>query len=625
MRIVFTYLLMICFAFSKAGTMDSVITLPEVEKVYKYVTVSTQSPITSYKFIASKGLNEVLRENAGLYLKNYGNGQLSSITIRGTSAAQTDVLWNGIKLNSPSLGQVDFSLFNMGMGDQLEFGGISKSGNVGGFINLKNDTYVDSGFFLVANVGFGSFNTIRTYGKAKYGNGKFSGITRLAYLSSDNDYSYRNSFKAGYPKEKLTNSKVQLLSFMQQFNAIFNEQNTLLFSVWMTDAQRQLPPVISKTNSKEAQSDYSLRSGLTWNGKFRRINTVLSSAFIHDFIHYKNPEIYLDEKSTMEAFRNNFTISLDSIRRFSFSAELGYDFESAKVVSYRTTRNRSIGKFLASVKYEPVKELLVQLSFREHIYSKTFSPFSPSLAVNFTKRFSDGQSITTHAIASRNFRFPTLNDLYWVPGGNPNLKTEKSFDGEVGLQFQRTRKIYLLFKANYFGKYIDNWIQWTSNGTYWEPQNVKRVLINGLELSARLEGPFRFNREFNLALNMNYTYTRAQNLDALSSFDQSKGKQLIYVPVHLANALLHLEFKKYYLRISNTYTDAVFIATDNSQKLKGYYLLDLEIGKDFIFAAKYEMGFAFRINNVTGIEYQNVAQRPMPGRNFEGTIRIKLG
>ena len=173
-----------------------------------------------------------------------------------------------------------------------------------------------------------------------------------------------------------------------------------------------------------------------------------------------------------------------------------------------------------------------------------------------------------------------MNDLYWLPGGNRNLRTEKSCDCELGLQYRYGR--YLDVKVNGFTKYITDWIQWISTGTYWEPRNVKRVLTRGVEVSAKDEGPYnQISPDFNFAFSLNYTFTQATNLDAVSTADQSKGKQLIYVPLHVAVAGMHVEYKKFYTRLTGTFTDAVFITTDNTQKLKAYALFDIETGKDF--------------------------------------------
>src|SRR6188768_3346940 len=49
--------------------------------------------------------SDKLINETSFYFKTYGNNQLSTIALRGTSASQTAVLWNGININAPTLGQ----------------------------------------------------------------------------------------------------------------------------------------------------------------------------------------------------------------------------------------------------------------------------------------------------------------------------------------------------------------------------------------------------------------------------------------------------------------------------------------------------------------------------------------
>ena len=56
-------------------------------------------------------LNDIIGYKNPIYFKSYGNGMLSSIAFRGTGASHTAVLWNGINVNQPTIGQSDFSLF----------------------------------------------------------------------------------------------------------------------------------------------------------------------------------------------------------------------------------------------------------------------------------------------------------------------------------------------------------------------------------------------------------------------------------------------------------------------------------------------------------------------------------
>ena len=224
-------------------------------------------------------------------------------------------------------------------------------------------------------------------------------------------------------------------------------------------------------------------------------------------------------------------------------------------------------------------------------------------------------------IVSRNFRFPTLNDLYWNPGGNPDLKTERAWNGEMNFKYANQKKIDL--SINGFCLYVDDWIQWIPQGSIWMPINYKRVFSRGFETSLHATNDENNSKKFAIHFNASYTFTKTTNLDSASEFDQSVGKQLIYVPLHRVVAGVQLQYRKFYLRSVNSFVSHVFTSTDNSQTLKGYFLNDLEVGKDFTIN-KYEIGMSFRVNNLANTQYQNVLQHAMPGRSFEGTIRFKL-
>ena len=53
---------------------------------------------------------------------------LSTISFRGTGAGHTSVIWNGVNINQPTIGQTDFSLFPVFAFDDIRiFYGASSS------------------------------------------------------------------------------------------------------------------------------------------------------------------------------------------------------------------------------------------------------------------------------------------------------------------------------------------------------------------------------------------------------------------------------------------------------------------------------------------------------------------
>ena len=58
----------------------------------------------------TNSLADVLSQNSSIFIKSYGRGTLATASFRGTAPSHTQVTWNGMKMNSPMLGMVDFSL-----------------------------------------------------------------------------------------------------------------------------------------------------------------------------------------------------------------------------------------------------------------------------------------------------------------------------------------------------------------------------------------------------------------------------------------------------------------------------------------------------------------------------------
>ncbi len=621
MKCSLTFLFVLILLSTKAERKDTVM-LDEVVKIEKLSSNNFQSPFTEMKYQSGKRLSDALGEFSSVYVKNYGVGQLSSIAVRGTSASQTEVQWNGIKLNSPSLGQCDLSLFTLGLQQDLQLVRTGYRGIIGGTLQMNSDVKIDSGISANVSLRAGSFKTFEGIGSLQYAHKNISGTTSFSYLTAENDFQFQNIFKEGHPYQKQTNASVRQLSFLQQLYGKINSHNELNFYLWLTEADRQIPPIMSKEIGGESQYDYSLRSMLNWKAKYKLLKLSFTSAYIQDKLRYKNSEALLDETSLMQAFRNVFAATYSFPFNLVLNAELNYDLERANVRAYGEAKSRNIFGVKFYTNYYLANGLKFHVGFREDIVGKKPSVFAPEFAIDFSKRTKNTKhSFSTAIIASRNFRFPTLNDLYWVPGGNPDLKNERAWNGE--LSFKYAYQKYFDISLNGFCLYVDDWIQWIPQGSIWMPINYKRVLSRGFEASIHATNDERSPKKFAVHFNASYTFTKTTNLDAAYEFDQSAGMQLIYVPLHRVVGGVQLQYRKFYLRSVNSFVSPVFTSTDNVQFLKGYFLTDLEAGKDFTID-KYEIGMSFRVNNLANTQYQNVAQHAMPGRNFEGTLRFKF-
>ncbi len=113
-----------------------------------------------------------------------------------------------------------------------------------------------------------------------------------------------------------------------------------------------------------------------------------------------------------------------------------------------------------SAKYQPTDRLGLSLALREEMFGDDWTPVIPAFFADYV--LSHRGRVVAKASVSRNFRFPSLNDLYFLPGGNPDLKKEHGFtyDGGVSFAVGRGGSYSLHGEATWFDSYIDNWIVW---------------------------------------------------------------------------------------------------------------------------------------------------------------------
>ena len=174
-------LLCIFIANQKLICQDTTIYLKPVEISANIIenakSTKTVFLIDSISKTTSKSVSDLLEKNSSIFIKKYGKGQLSSISIRGTGASHTQIYWNGFKINSPTLGQTDLSLLplfflqeaNVNYGSSSILDG---SGGLGGSVQLKNSVKWKNGLHFILRKEFASFsNSVSKYG-ISYGNNR---------------------------------------------------------------------------------------------------------------------------------------------------------------------------------------------------------------------------------------------------------------------------------------------------------------------------------------------------------------------------------------------------------------------------------------------------------------------
>jgi len=266
-----------------------------------------------------------------------------------------------------------------------------------------------------------------------------------------------------------------------------------------------------------------------------------------------------------------------------------------------------------------IKKLDVAIFNRTSKVENNNNFFAPTLSLGY--QLPKIEQFYVKASFGINYNYPTFNDLYWNPGGNPDLVPEKAKMSEVGLKYLPKNNKNVAAEITYFYSLVDNWILWQPTATaIWSPTNLKKVENKGVE--ARLSVQQKIS-EVIIKISSKYAYTQSTNIELHSTDNASINKQLIYVPKQQFNTDFLVQFKNTSLSYYYRYTGIRYISTDNNWLLPSNYVSDVAIQQQ-IKITNYNLALKFRINNLFNQNYQSIAWRPMPQRNYLLTLSFSL-
>lgn len=606
------------------------------------------------KRLKTVSLSQLLIQHSPVFIKTNGPGGTASASFRGTTASHTLVLWNGFQLNSPTLGEVDFSMIPVFFTDEVSLQWGSKtsanSGGLGGVVNIANSQKFSEGLILDVRQTYGSFNTWGSYLTVGYSAKNFIARVKAYRNSSDNDFTYTNIATIPHQEMKQKNADFVDYGFMPEIQVRL--KNSLLsFVSWNQFSHRNYPQIMPNVfnNTKEyADNDFS-RNVLSYKYYWNTGRVEMKTAYFHEVQTYflesytsnGNPVTQNNSLNKSNVFRQIIDLQQDLYKSWKLYAKMQWDNENVTSSNYDTMpelvedrlvelvvltgsttggKTRNILSFYAAVDGKIYKDLDLRMTLRNDIVDDKSVGFFPTATFTYRTPFVKGLSF--NAGYSHNYRNPTLNDLYWNPGGNENLKGEngKTVDFDINYLYENLNFNLDLRTGLYYSK-VKDWIQWVpTTYRYWMPKNVSEVMAQGAEF--HLKANYRYAL-WNFTLSGNYVYSHTTDESEYAQQYDSDGKQLIYIPKHHANAFAEVRWKTWNLNYTFEFTgkrttsmnDDDFFAYD----LPYYTLHHLSLGKQLN-----KIRLEFRINNLTDNGYQTVLWRAMPGRSYEVYLEFKL-
>lgn len=656
-------------------------------------------------------LGDLLLHQANLTIKNYGTeGMASSVSLRGAGSSRTQILWEGIPLNSISAGDNNLSLIPASVFSTIEINRTASatsngSGTFGGSISCNSKP--DWGYYgkgemhkatADANLSYGSFNTFKSnvnYSLSALRKINYQGS--FFYSQSDGDFDY-------YDYIRLENLKRQNADF-QKYGTIQtlhfqHKKLTAQASLWYQVNDANLPALLGTTSSNvEHQTDSSLRYLLKIKYRINDANLLTyTTAYINDYELYTQKITPTAETySTYSEIQNqtnthilNFTHWIND--NFNLLTELQGKWAKADIDNYGEAKTEYSTAGIVKLAY---KEYFGLEKIDHYHHSFIYRPYLAyknrfSSALSIRKEFNSQYTIPFIAnwgselyLGKSNielllnignkYRTPTFNDLYWTGWGNPDLKPESGWTAEFGANKhfsvldKHDNEHTIILDASTYYSVINDMIMWTPSGSVWHPYNTAQVVLQGLEMSIIEKYRFKTTCKIQykisdtvaqhsipLTLRMNNKLTANINNPHISkTYDQTGSKEsvghiLYYVPKYEIHYKLHInsELGNYFilgkrqkpncqLKTLLDNCDFILFVNYESQRyytltktLDGFVTIDASLQKTFSFHPYKDdrhddmnITFGFHVRNLTNTIYEQVRSYPLPGRNYEISLR----
>jgi len=586
------------------------------EPVYGFHVDSAD--INRYK---TSGISALITRQGLALVNEYGStGSVNAIRVAGLPADYVSVNWNGLQLNSSSLGMTDLSLIPVLFTDQIVLTERPQSNGqqdlaLGNNLNLISKC--SNGKWIALNQSASSLGNSTLGMVLNNGNERWSTNVRGFVQNCQNNFTYQDQLQWNKPWVEQRNNNSRSKGVMINLGYQGKKRLTA-FHAFSIFRHVNLPsPMGGLEHSSSSQYDRQLKFSLVNSGPFKElkgkriselewvlggaldkqnfqsnaVNSTISNNSAFASIHHHNK----GEKLT---FHSSASVTSDYILYQDWNKQV--NFQSMRCnehVVFNANRN------------------LFLLNLNAQVRTSGHTGISGELQWSFFN-----QNWIVEASMHHKERLPDANELYWQPGGNLNLKKEAASGLSAGvkwnsMEIQSARASQWEWQWSVRADAIEDWIQWVPNGSgIWSPQNVKEVHY------AQSKFRVKFKKEkLNVLFFIEPIFSKGRNQSQQAWF------QTTYSPKWRTGS--NLELNCFGLRwvleaqaIGKRYTDE-----ENSEvyALPTTAYFNFEIGRTFEMKQN-EWDCFLRIENVTNTQFSFVRAYALPGRVFSIQINYKL-
>ena len=534
---------------------------------------------------------DYLTKDARYQLRQYAPGSVVTSNFGGASSAQSAVLWDGIDIGSNASGVVDLSLVPAALlqNDAILEGsaaGGTGTNAISGALNLGLEASGKREFTT-----FLSSDNIGGLGIGVLNGGHFGKVNYRSYLytdQSDNSYPY----VLGNQRLEMKGMGQSQLNFMQRYQGAYR-RSTWSSDIWYTSSEKFNRGSILNAPIPSVLEDKALRVKYSWNKRKQHI-TIFGG---REWQSYTDTLGAIDLRDT-----NTYDQITAQYRLTQTHAVTTVDMNYYKAGGTSRDAVLPSATFRQYIKLSPLWSSRIRIGlFRGQVY-----PAGQIIWKNKQKR------IPLEWASGSFYRLPTLNELFWIPGGNPDLQPERSLGTKLSAMWKTGN---WSFTANSDQLMVFRLIQWLpQNGGLWSPENFKQVLLSTQSVQAH----YRYVG-FESTTSLTQQYTRVVGVSGSSTTDV--GKSLIYRPKFQAVQTMGYRKGHNALQLRSHYVGARHTLRDNDPTglLKPEFWADLTFLHEFLDG---QVTTSFSVHNLTNANRTYFPYFPMPGRYYSIQLRL---
>jgi vitamin B12 transporter len=457
-------------------------------------------------------VDEALRSVPGVEIRRSGAyGKTTSVTIRGANANQVQVLVDGLRVKSPTLGQVDLSDISPDLIERIEVirgaqSTLYGADAIGGVINIITRKGKGGPFQATVQQEVGNYDTLvsraTVYGAWKILNYALSTSHFESNGQFQNDETDANAISARIGATLPGNST---LDFVFRYNK--NDIGVPVKGVF--PGPQPINPIINRNARSQSETTIFSLEGKTrpvewWETRGRLARYENSAGFQDpvdpgvdfDFATFSQVNVERREAEWVNSF---------FIGKWSTSS---VGLEHRREIGENHNTFRSVSE-TQSVFFEQQLRFFERLFLTGGFRVEDNSVFGTTTTERGSLAFLIKETGTRlRGSAGTGFRAPTFNDLFFPGFGNPDLQPEKSLSYDFGVD-QKLWNNRIRLGLTYFQNNFRNLIACCTplpTAPFGGPFNVGRARSAGIEFTSEVDV------RPNLIASLNYTYTDSENL-----------------------------------------------------------------------------------------------------------------